>query len=165
MGVFIIPPLPPLSSKESRTAGPLRSTGVTPLPRYSGPVRHPLAFGRLPHPAAYLASGDFSPGRGGLHQTDSTRPCRRAAAPTPPERSIEARGGWTVLPSPVLDGLDLQGSSLSGLPPRSLTLRPGDSLTTPRVASSMGFRSFGFPPDCHPSYGASGFCSGGTDSH
>jgi len=29
----------------------------------------------------------------------------------------------------------------------------------------MGSSSFGFPPDCHPSYGASGSCPGGTVSH
>ena len=37
---------------------------------------------------------------------------------------------------------------------RSLSLRPGNSLTTPRVALSIGFTSFGFPPACYPSYGA-----------
>jgi hypothetical protein len=45
--------------------------------------------------------------------------------------------------------------TLSKLPVRSLALRPGDSLTTPRVASAMGFSSLGLPPDFHPSYGAS----------
>jgi hypothetical protein len=48
---------------------------------------------------------------------------------------------------------------------RSLALRPGDSLTTPRVASSTGFSSFGFPPGCRPSYGAPGSCLGGSVSH
>src|SRR5712672_394757 len=38
------PPLPSFLEKRARTAGPLRSTGVTPLPRYFGPIRHPLAF-------------------------------------------------------------------------------------------------------------------------
>ena len=33
---------------------------------------------------------------------------------------------------------------------RSLSLRPGDSLTTPKVALSMGYRSFGFS-SCLPS--------------
>jgi hypothetical protein len=45
---------------------------------------------------------------------------------------------------------------------RSLSLRPGDSLTTPWVAWSMGFSSFSFLPELHPSYGASGFYPGGT---
>src|SRR4249920_2371402 len=65
-----------------QTAGPLRSAGVTPLHRYFGPVRHPLAFGRFPGVAgytAYLAPTCFSPGRGGLLQLLSTSlpPCRR----------------------------------------------------------------------------------------
>src|SRR3954447_26139997 len=55
MGVFIIPPLPPMLSEELRTAGPLRSTGVTPLRRYYGPLRHPLVVGRLPGVAGYTA--------------------------------------------------------------------------------------------------------------
>jgi hypothetical protein len=36
-------------------AGPLRSADITPLPRYSGPSRHPLVFGRLPGVAGYTA--------------------------------------------------------------------------------------------------------------
>src|SRR5947209_18193238 len=55
MGVFIIPPLPPLSSEELRTAGPLRSEGITPPQRYYGPLRHPLVVGRLPGAAGYTA--------------------------------------------------------------------------------------------------------------
>src|SRR5215468_4308760 len=55
MGVFIIPPLPPVSSEELRTAGPLRSAGVTPLHRYNEPLRHPLVVSRLPGVAGYTA--------------------------------------------------------------------------------------------------------------
>src|SRR3954467_12467473 len=55
MGVFIIPPLPPLLSEELRTAGPLRSAGIPPLRRYYGPLRHPLVVGRLPGAAGYTA--------------------------------------------------------------------------------------------------------------
>src|SRR5918997_971059 len=55
MGVFIISPLPPMSSEELRTAGPLRSAGVTPLRRYYGPLRHPLVVGRFPGAAGYTA--------------------------------------------------------------------------------------------------------------
>ena len=36
-------------------AGPLRSTDVTPLHRYFGPIRHPLVFDRLPGFAGYTA--------------------------------------------------------------------------------------------------------------
>src|SRR5262249_14648462 len=85
MGVFIIPPLPPLLSEELRTAGPLRSTGVTPLPRYYGPLRHPLVVGRLPGGAGYTAypasalSGRDEEG----FSSCSMGPCCRAVA-TPP---------------------------------------------------------------------------------
>ena len=41
-------PCLPYCQKNHRTAGPLRSTGVTPLHRYLGPVRLPLAFGHFP---------------------------------------------------------------------------------------------------------------------
>jgi hypothetical protein len=71
MGASIMAPLPPVSPEESRAAGPLGSAGVTPLPRYYGPIRHPLAVGRLPGIAgytAYPASAAFAAGRGGLLQ-------------------------------------------------------------------------------------------------
>src|SRR5262245_19197978 len=94
MGVFIIPPLPPVWSEELRTAGPLRSAGITPFPRYYGPVRHPLVVGRLPgaagytaYPASALAGRDeegFSscsvcPGRRAVanHPAGATRPLNR----------------------------------------------------------------------------------------
>jgi hypothetical protein len=71
MGVFFMAPLPPILPEESQAAGPLRSTGVTPLRRYCGPIRHPLAVSRLPGATgytAYPASADFAAGRGGLLQ-------------------------------------------------------------------------------------------------
>jgi len=46
----------------------------------------------------------------------------------------------------------------------SLALRPGDSLTTLKMALSAGFRTFGFPPVCDSSYRAPDFCPGGTVS-
>ena len=55
MGVFIISPLPPVLAEEIRTAGPLRSAGVTPPRRYYEPIRHPLVVGRLPGVAGYTA--------------------------------------------------------------------------------------------------------------
>src|SRR5205809_2492885 len=55
MGAFIISPLPAVLMEELRTAGPLRSTGITPLRRYYEPIRHPLVVGRLPGVAGYTA--------------------------------------------------------------------------------------------------------------
>src|SRR5215470_17700511 len=85
MGVFIIPPLPPMLSEECRTAGPLRSPGVTPLRRYYEPIRHPLVVSRLPGGAGYTAypasalSGRDEEG----FSSCSTYPGRRAVANHP----------------------------------------------------------------------------------
>ena len=83
LAVFIISsPLPFVDRKICSTVGSLRSTGITPLHRYCGPFRHPLVFDRLPGftgYTAYLASVDFSTGRGGLLQllSVSLSPCHR----------------------------------------------------------------------------------------
>src|SRR5262245_50651956 len=71
MDAFIISSLPSRLKETLQTAGPPRSMGVTPLPRYYGPVRHPLAFDRLPGFAGYttyLAPVISHPGRERLHQ-------------------------------------------------------------------------------------------------
>src|SRR5512132_227204 len=85
MGVVIMPPLPPMSSEEVRTAGSLRSTGITPLRRYYEPVRHPLAVGRFPGSPGYTP--DLTPL---ISQRDeegfsscSMRLRHRAVAPSP----------------------------------------------------------------------------------
>ncbi len=46
----------------------------------------------------------------------------------------------------------------------SLALRPGDSLTIPRMALSVGFIRFGFLHGCNPRYGGSDYSPGGTTS-
>src|ERR1700757_5326927 len=48
MGAFVISPLPPVLLEPLQTAGPLRSTDITPLPRYYEPLRDPLVFHRFP---------------------------------------------------------------------------------------------------------------------
>ena len=68
-------------------AGPLRSTDITPLPRYSGPSRHPLVFGRLPGVAgytAYLAPAISRRDEEGFSSC-SACPCPRAVAFHPAE--------------------------------------------------------------------------------
>ena len=69
-GAFIIHPCPPWVSENCTSAGPLRSTDITPLPRYYWPLRHPLVFHRFPGFTSYTVccSADFSAGRGGLLQ-------------------------------------------------------------------------------------------------
>ena len=59
-----------------------------------------------------------------------------------------------MLPSPYGWGLGLRGFSLSGPPVRSLSLRPGDSLTSPKDCFVDGLQIIGFPHTCHPSYRA-----------
>jgi hypothetical protein len=71
MGAFVIAPLPPVLLEPLPTAGPLRSTDITPLLRYYWPFRHPLGFPRLPGVAGYTElhfSADFAADRGGLLQ-------------------------------------------------------------------------------------------------
>src|SRR6201993_120398 len=70
LGAFVISPLPPVLLEPLQTAGPLRSTDITLLLRYYGPLRHPLAGPRFPGFAGYTVpcSADFATGRGGLLQ-------------------------------------------------------------------------------------------------
>ena len=48
-----MPPLPPCVGSGMPTTGPLRSSGVTRLPGYYGPIRHPLASAPFPGGAGY----------------------------------------------------------------------------------------------------------------
>ena len=144
----LIEPLP--------TAGRLRSTDVTPLPRYYEPLRHPLVF----PPTSWLHQlyGFPSPP---LSRRDeegfsscSTCPCHRAVPTTPPEchaASVSPRPA--MLPSPRSRGLGLRIYSLSRPPVGSLALRPGDSLTIPKMALSVGFIRFVSSTDATPATG------------
>ena len=120
-----------------------RSTDITPLQRYRGPIRHPLAVRPLPRITGY--SLDMAPplsrwGEEGF-SSRSTCPRHRAVALTPPERpaaSARCDGPCCLRLSTVR--LGLRGLSISGPPVRSLSLRPGDSLTLLPRAWSVGFR-------------------------
>src|SRR5437867_12774156 len=70
MGAFVISPLPSMLLESLQTARSLRSIRITRLRRYCGPLRHPLAFHRLPGVAGYTVSisADFATGRGGFLQ-------------------------------------------------------------------------------------------------
>lgn len=77
--------------------------------------------------------------------------------PLPPRQSelaVSISFRLTILPSPYSCRLGLRGFSLSGPPMRSLSLRPGDSLTSLNECFVDGLQIFGFPLTCHPSYGA-----------
>ena len=87
MDAIVRSPLPSVLSEACRTAGPLRSTGITPLPRYCGPVRHPLAVGRFPGRTGYTAYPAPPISRRDEEGFSSclTCPMHRAVAHTPPE--------------------------------------------------------------------------------
>src|SRR4029077_16150500 len=83
---FVISSLPSRLKETLQTAGPPRSMGVTPLRRYYGPVRHPLAFDRFPGFAGYttyLAPVISHRDEEGF-ASSSVCPCHRAVASTPP---------------------------------------------------------------------------------
>src|SRR2546425_2887296 len=137
MDTVVTRPLPSMLWRRREPVGPLRSTGITPLPRYYGPIRHPLAVHPLPI-SGYKVDLTLPLSRWGKEgfSSCSTCPCHRAVALTPPEcvaASARCDGPCCLRLSTVR--LGLRGSSFSGPPLRSLTLRPGDSLTIHEMAS------------------------------
>src|SRR5216683_4979188 len=103
LDAFIISSLPSRLKETLQTAGPLRSTDITPLPRYYWPARHPLVFGRLPGFAgytAYLAPAISRWDEEGLSSC-SACPCHRAVASTPPRlTSVSVSLRLLMRPSP-----------------------------------------------------------------
>ena len=136
-------PCLPCRWRRCRPVGLLRSTGITPLPRYYEPVLHPLAFRPLPRDTgyrAYLAPPLSRRDEEGFSSC-SACPGHRAVAPTPPEcPAASATLRRVMRPSPSACGLGLRDLVLSGPARRSLSLRPGDSLTILLMALSVGFR-------------------------
>src|SRR5215510_9975821 len=91
------------SSEESQTVGSLRSTGITPLPHYYGPFRHPLIFGRFPGVSGYTTYLAPPVSRWDEEGFSSCLacPCSHAVAPTPPEWSAASASlRRPMLPSP-----------------------------------------------------------------
>jgi len=112
---------------------------------YYGPSRHRLVFGRFHGVSAYTAylAPPISRWDEDGFSSCSVCPCHRAAPTTPPEwPAAAARLQQTMLPSPGRSGLGLRFTFFSRPPLGSLALRPGDSLTIPRMALSIGFISF-----------------------
>ena len=167
MGVFIISPLPLSVVGRMLTARPLRSPDITPVHRYYGPIRHPLAFGLFPAVdgyKTYLAPKISLWDEEGFSSCLAC-PCHRAVATTPLEcKVVSVSFRPSILPSPYGCGLGLQGSSLSGPPVRSLSLQPGDSLTSLIDRFVDGLQIIGFPHICHPSYGVADYYPGRTGS-
>ena len=145
MGAFLISPLPPVLTQALCAAGSLDSTGVTPLHSYSGPSRHRLVFDRFPGCTGYTANL--------LHRflggTRTASPVARHALvtvlPLPPRRSDVSHRSGCDTPCclrPNTEGSASGSSILSRPPVGSLSLRPGDSLTIPWMALSVGSNCF-----------------------
>src|SRR5215469_17470079 len=111
MGAFVISPLPPVLAKTCCAARPLRSTGITPLPRYYEPNRHRLAVSRFPGVAGYTAYPAPPISRWGEDgfSSCSTCPCHRAVPTTPPEcHDVSVSPRHVMLPSSRSRGLGLR---------------------------------------------------------
>ena len=141
MGAFIISPLPSLLNPTLCAARPLGSAGITPLLRYYEPRRHRFVFDRFPGCAGYTTYL--------LHRfldgTKTVSPVARHVLATvlslPPRRSGTPRPSVCAMPCclrPNLTGSAFGVIFLSRPLLGSLSLRPGDSLTTPRAALSVG---------------------------
>ena len=102
--------------------------------------RRPISRGTPGYPT-YPASGPRGPGRGGFRQglDPSWAPCRRshpAGAACRVSQPTATRAAFALRRR-----ARPPGRYFSGPPLRSLALRPGDSLTIPRMAWSMGLRA------------------------
>ena len=148
----------------------LCSTGIAPLRRYYEPSRRRLVFGRFPGRlgyTAYLAPPSSRRDEDGFSSC-STCPCHRAA-PNHPAGVASCLGQPTACPCclrPTLEGSASGVKCFLSRPPLgSLPLRPGDSLTIPKMAWSVGFIRFVSSPDATQATKVPDFSSGETDSH
>jgi len=93
---LVISPLPPFWIKTACAARPLGSTGITPLLRYYGPGRHPLAFARFPGFAGYtiylappISRWDEDGFSGVRHRSDEEPLIKDAAPPSNLQTCLE----------------------------------------------------------------------------
>src|SRR5437868_12075760 len=110
-------------------AGPLRSADITPLPRYSGPSRHPLVFGRLPGVAGYTAYLAPAISRRDEEGFSSCSACLVTVPSLPPRRGEQPYRSvfgcsCCLRPSEVGSAL---GATFFEATMRSLLIQPGDS--------------------------------------
>ena len=144
-----------MSLEEIRTAGLLRSTGVTPSQRYYEPIRHPLVVSRFPGAAGYTAypasavSGRDEEG----FSSCSVCPGRRAVANHPAgatrrvNRTATSRAAFALTVAGSAPGIThLRGHlSFTVVTARQLALTRGEVVE--------GLQTFGFPPACPPATG------------
>ena len=135
MDAFIISPLPPILSEALQTAGPLRSTGITPLHHYFGPIRRPLVFDRFPGVTGYttyLAPMISHRDKEGLSSC-LARPCHHAID-NHPAGVTHRISRFAVVHAAFAKSLQARPPDLQTLEAtsRSLALRPDDSLPSSR---------------------------------
>ena len=118
-------------------------------------------FSPLPGASGYRAypfPGDFSPRARRVSPVAvmSLPPCRRSH-PAGVDAPFQPAFGAPMLPSPSGQGLGLWGNYFRGYP--CVHFRCGLATCSPpfKMALSIGFQVFGFPPPGYPSYGASDF--------
>src|SRR5262249_6016314 len=129
--------------------------GRYPLPRYDEPGRHRLAFGRFPGVAGYTTELLHRCLDGTRTVSPVARHVRVTVLPltTPPEwQAVSVSPQPGRLPSPHPRGLGLRSPFSSRPPLGSLTLRPGDSLTTPEGGLVGRLHPVRFLRGCDPSY-------------
>src|SRR5262249_45970224 len=147
MDAFIISSVPPFLIEELPTAGFLRSTAITPLPRYYEPLRHPLVVGRFPGVAGYTAypasavSGRDEEG----FSSCSVRPGRRAVANHPAGATRPLNRLWS---GHAAFALTVAGSASGATPLRGhraftcVTARTTRTYPTGRVVEGLQDRRF-----------------------
>jgi hypothetical protein len=110
-------------------AGPLRSTDITPLPRYCGPIRHPLAFSRFPGGTGYTAYLAPAISRRDERASPVAQHVLVTVLSLPPrqgEQPYQSVFGCSFCLRPMVAGSAL-GNTTFEATTRSLLLRPGDS--------------------------------------
>jgi hypothetical protein len=143
LGVLVIAPLPPMLSKVLRPVGSLGSTGITPLPRSYGPLRHPRIFGRFPGVAGSTTSLAPPVSRWDEEGFSSCLacPCPHAVAPTPPEWSAaSASVRRPMLPSPFRLQARPLGLLTCGATSAFACATAWKLATIPQMVWSRGFR-------------------------
>jgi len=140
-----------MSTKKSKTAGPLRSGGITRFHSYHGPVLHPAAvqpLSRFSVMGPTYASADFSTGRRGLPQFPSA-PCVGVPSLPPRRRGTSSRP-TSMSPAAFAPNLRARPPVFSYSRGHSCVrfrYGPSDSLAIPRMVLSAGFKgSVSFPP-------------------
>src|ERR1039458_3776115 len=165
IGAFVIRLLPSFLSESLTTVRPLGSTEITPLQRYYQPLRHPLAFSRLPGVASYTAKLLHAFRRGTRRASPVAQCILVAVLWLPPRQCVLPHRSvlrQAMLPSPYNRGLGHWSSTFRGH--LCLYFRYGPTTRShPYDGFVDGLPEFGFPSPGHPSYGAADFCPGGLD--